>query len=148
MQVILLEKIVNLGGLGDLVNVKPGYARNYLVPQGLATIATNKNVELFEERRLDLEKASADKHQAAQARAIELKDQSVEIAGRAGEEGKLFGSVGLIEIVEAFAAKDMEINRSEIQMPDGPIKIVGEYELKVVVHSDVDFNIKVTVVAE
>jgi large subunit ribosomal protein L9 len=148
MQVILLEKIVNLGGLGDLVHVKPGYARNYLVPQGLATVATKKNIELFEERRLDLEKASADKLQSAQARATELQDQSVEIAGRASEEGKLFGSVGLIEITEAFAAKDLEINRSEIQMPEGPIKVVGEYELKVVVHSDVDFTIKVTVVAE
>ena len=148
MQVILLEKIVNLGGLGDLVNVKPGYARNYLVPQGLATVATKKNVELFEGRRLELEKASADKLQAAQARATELQDQSVEIAGRASEEGKLFGSVGLIEIVEAFAAKDFEINRSEIQLPEGPIKMVGEYQLKVIVHSDVEFNIKVTVVAE
>lgn len=148
MQVILLEKIVNLGGLGDLVNVKPGYARNYLVPQGLATVATKINVELFEGRRLELEKASADKLQAAQARATELQDQSVEIAGRASEEGKLFGSVGLIEIVEAFAAKDFEINRSEIQLPEGPIKMVGEYQLKVIVHSDVEFNIKVTVVAE
>jgi len=148
MQIILLEKIVNLGSLGDLVNVKAGYARNYLVPQGLATVATKKNIELFEGRRLELEKASADKFQAAQARATELRGQSVEIAGRASEEGKLFGSVGMVEIVEAFAAKDLVINRSELQLPDGPIKMIGEYELKVVVHSDVDFSIKVTVVAE
>ena len=148
MQVILLEKIVNLGNLGDMVNVKPGYARNYLVPQGLATVATEENVKLFEGRRLDLEKASADKLQSAQARAVELEGQMVEIAGRASDEGKLFGSVGLVEISEAFAAKGLEINRSEIQLPDGPLKLVGEYEVAISIHSDVGFNIKVVVVAE
>jgi len=148
MQVILLEKIVNLGNLGDMVNVKPGYARNYLVPQGLATVATSDNIKLFEERRLELEKASADKLQAAQARATELSGKTVEIAGRASEEGKLFGSVGIIEISEAFAAKGLEINKSEIQMPEGPIKLIGEYEVAVSVHSEVNFSINVVVVAE
>ncbi|MEM7357876.1 MAG: 50S ribosomal protein L9 [Pseudomonadota bacterium] len=148
MQVILLEKIVNLGNLGDLVTVKPGYARNYLVPQGLATVATEENLKRFEERRLELEKASADKLQAAQARAEELSGQTVEIAGRASEEGKLFGSVGVIEISEAFAAKGMEIAKSEIQLPEGPIKLLGDYEVNVSVHSEVSFSINVSVVAE
>lgn len=148
MQVILLEKIVNLGNLGDLVNVKPGYARNYLVPQGLATVATENNLKAFEERRLDLEKASADKLQAATARASELEGQSVEIASLASEEGKLFGSVGLVEISEAFAAKGLELNRSEIQLPEGPIKLIGDHEVAVSIHSEVAFNIKVSVVAE
>jgi len=148
MQVILLEKIVNLGNLGDLVTVKPGFARNYLVPQGLATVATEANIKSFEERRQELEKASADKLQAAQARAKELEGQTVEIAGRASDEGRLFGSVGLVEISEAFSAKGLELNKSEIQLPDGPIKMVGEYEVTCSVHTEVGFNINVTVVAE
>ena len=148
MQVILLEKIVNLGNLGDLVNVKPGFARNYLVPQGLATVATEENQKKFEERRIELEKASADKLQAAQGRAKELTGQSVEIESRASDEGKLFGSVGLVEISEAFAAKDLVINRSEIQLPEGPFKLVGDYEVTVIVHSEVSFNINVKVIAE
>ncbi len=148
MQVILLEKIVNLGNLGDLVNVKPGYARNYLVPQGLATVATEANIAIFEERRQELEKASADKLQAAQARSKELADQSVEIASRASDEGKLFGSVGVIEISEAFAAKGLEINKSEIQLPEGPIKTVGDYEVAVSVHAEVSFSVNVKVIAE
>ncbi len=148
MQVILLEKIVNLGNLGDLVNVKPGYARNYLVPQGLATVATEANKEAFENRRVELEKASADKLQAAQARSKELSGQSVEIASRASDEGKLFGSVGLVEIADAFGAKGLEINKSEIQLPEGPIKAIGEYEVAVSVHAEVSFSVNVTVVAE
>jgi len=148
MQIILLEKIVNLGNLGDLVNVKAGYARNYLVPQGLATIATEANKATFEERRAELEKASSDKLQAAQARSKELSGQSVEIASRASDEGKLFGSVGLVEISEAFSAKGLEISRSEIQLPEGPIKVIGDYEVAVTVHSEVSFSVNVKVVAE
>ena len=148
MQVILLEKIVNLGNLGDLVNVKPGYARNYLVPQGLATVATEANKAAFEERRVELEKASADKLQAAQARSGELSGQSVEIASRASDEGKLFGSVGVVEISEAFGAKGLEMAKSEIQLPEGPIKAVGDYEVAVTVHSEVSFSVNVKVVAE
>ena len=148
MQVILLEKIVNLGNLGDLVNVKAGYARNYLVPQGLATVATEANKASFEERRQELEKASADKLQAAQARSKELSGQSVEIASRASDEGKLFGSVGLVEIAEAFSAKGLEMTRSEIQLPEGPIKAIGDYEVAVTVHTEVSFSVNVKVVAE
>jgi len=148
MQVILLEKIVNLGNLGDLVNVKPGFARNYLVPQGLATVATEANIKIFEERRAELEKASADKLQAAQARAKELTGKSVEITGLASDEGKLFGSVGVIEIAEAFAAQGMDIAKAEVQLPDGPLKMIGDYEVNVIVHSEVSFKVAVTVVAE
>ena len=148
MQVILLEKIVNLGKLGDLVNVKPGYARNYLVPQGLATGATEANIKVFEERRAELEKASADKLQAAQARAKELTGQTVEIASKASDEGRLFGSVGLVEISEAFAAKGMEISKSELQLPEGPFKMIGSNEVSVIVHSEVSFTVNVVVVPE
>jgi len=148
MQVILLEKIVNLGNLGDLVTVKPGYARNYLVPQGLATVATEANIKLFEERRAELEKASADKLQAAKARATELEGKSVEIAGLASDEGKLFGSVGVIEISEAFTAAGLNIAKSEVQLPEGPLKLIGAYEVNVIVHPEVNFNVNVTVVAE
>ncbi|MBL4673861.1 MAG: 50S ribosomal protein L9 [Arenicella sp.] len=148
MQIILLEKVVNLGGLGDLVNVRAGYARNYLVPQGLATVATEANKATFEERRAGLEKASSDKLQAAKARAKELTGQSVEIASRASDEGKLFGSVGLVEISEAFSAKGLELSRSEIQLPEGPIKAIGHYEVAVTVHTEVSFSINVKVVAE
>lgn len=148
MQVILLEKIVNLGNLGDLVNVKPGYARNFLVPQGLATVATEANIKMFEERRAELEKASADKLQAAKARATELEGKSIEITGLASDEGKLFGSVGVNEISEAFTAKGLELAKSEVQLPEGPLKLVGEYEVNVIVHPEVNFNVKVTVIAE
>ncbi len=148
MQVILLEKIVNLGNLGDLVNVKPGYARNYLVPQGLATVATEANLAQFEERRLELEKASADKLQAAQARATELDGKSVEIAARASDEGRLFGSVGVIEISEAFEKQGLSLNKSEIQLPEGPIKLTGDYEVAVSVHPEVNFTVNVSVLPE
>ena len=148
MQVILLEKIVNLGNLGDLVNVKPGYARNYLVPQGLATVATEENIAAFESRRLELEKASADRLQAAQARASEMQGQSVEIAGRASEEGRLFGSVGVAEIADAVSAKGMALEKSEVQLPDGPLKLVGEYEVTITVHAEVSFQITVNVIPE
>lgn len=148
MQVILLEKIVNLGNLGDLVNVKPGYARNYLVPQGLATVATPANIAMFEERRLELEKASADRLQAAKARASELEGKSVEISARASDEGKLFGSVGVIEIAEAFEKLGLELNKSEIQLPEGPIKVTGDYEVAVSVHPEVHFEVNVAVRAE
>ena len=148
MQVILLEKIVNLGNLGDLVDVKPGYARNYLVPQGKATVATEENIKLFEERRAELEKASAERLQAAQAREKELAGQSIEITARASDEGKLFGSVSVLEIAQAFTEKGLELNKSEVQLPEGPIKLVGEHEVVVSIHSEVNFTVTVAVVPE
>ncbi len=148
MQVILLENVANVGKLGDLVNVKAGFARNYLVPQGKATVATESNIAKFEERRAELEKLSADKLQAAQARAKELEGQSIEIASRASEEGKLFGSVSVFEIADAFTAKGLEINKSEVRLPEGPLKDLGEHEVEVSVHTEVTFNVTVNIIAE
>lgn len=148
MQVILLEKIVNLGNLGDLVNVKPGYVRNYLVPQGKATVATEENIKLFEERRADLEKASNDRLQVAQARGKELSGQSVEITARASDEGKLFGSVSVHEVAQAFTDKGLQLNKAEVQLSDGPIKTIGEHEVAVSIHSEVNFTVIVSVIAE
>ncbi len=148
MQVILLERIANLGNLGDLVTVKPGFARNYLVPKGYATVATEANIKLFEERRLELEKASADRLQAAQARASELSGQTVEIAGRASDEGKLFGSVSVIEVADAFTAKGFKLLKSEVQLPDGPIKMIGEHSVQVILHPEVSVDVVVKVIAE
>ena len=148
MQVILLENVANVGKLGDLVNVKSGFARNYLVPQGKATIATEENKAQFEERRAELEKISADKLQAAQDRAKTLEGQVVEISSRASEEGKLFGSVGVFEIAEAFTAKGFELNKSEVRLPEGPLKEIGEHEVEISVHTEVTFNVMVNVIAE
>ena len=148
MQIILLENVANIGKLGDLVNVKAGYARNYLVPQGKATIATESNIAKFEERRTELEKLSADKLQASQARAKELEGQAVEIASRASDEGKLFGSVGVFEIAEAFTAKGFELSKSEVRLPEGPLKDLGEHQVEIAVHTEVDFNVIVNIVAE
>ncbi|HAU68841.1 MAG TPA: 50S ribosomal protein L9 [Gammaproteobacteria bacterium] len=148
MQVILLERIANLGNLGDLVNVKPGFARNYLVPQGLATVATEGNIKLFEERRIELEKASSDRLQAAQARGNELSGQSIEITGRASDEGKLFGSVSVIEVADAFTAKGMELLKSEVQLPEGPIKNIGDHEVQIILHPEVSVDVNVKVIAE
>ena len=148
MQVILLEKINNLGDLGQLVNVKPGFARNYLVPQGKATLATESNIEAFEARRKDLEAAAAGKLGSATVRRDTMQDQKVVITERASDEGKLFGSVGVQEIVDAMTAAGFELQKSEVRLPDGPIKIVGESEVQVSVHAEIQFNIVVEVVAE
>ncbi|MBT5031125.1 MAG: 50S ribosomal protein L9 [Proteobacteria bacterium] len=148
MQVILLEKINNLGDLGQLVNVKPGYARNYLVPKGKATPATESNIEAFEGRRKDLEAAAAGKLGSAAVRRDTMQDQKVVITERASDEGKLFGSVGVQEIVDAMMAAGFELQKSEVRLPDGPIKTVGESEVQVSVHAEVQFNIVVEVVAE
>jgi large subunit ribosomal protein L9 len=148
MQVILLERIANLGELGQLVNVKPGYARNYLVPQGKATVATEPNIEAFEARRKDLEAAAAGKMGAAELRRDAMEGQKVIISERASEEGKLFGSVSVQEVVDAMTAAGFELEKSEVRMPDGPIKEVGESKVQLSVHSEIQFNIVVEVVAE
>jgi large subunit ribosomal protein L9 len=148
MQVILLERIANLGELGQLVNVKPGYARNYLVPKGKATVATEPNIEAFEARRKDLEAAAAGKMGAAELRRGAMEGQKVVISERASEEGKLFGSVSVQEVVDAMTAAGFELEKSEVRMPDGPIKEVGESEVQLSVHSEIQFNIVVEVVAE
>ena len=148
MQVILMEKVVNLGGLGDVVKVKDGYARNFLIPQGKAKRATQANLAEFEARRAELERAQAEKLAAAQELAGKLEGVSVAVARKAGMDGRLFGSVGNADIAEALAAKGFDIERSAIRMPEGPLKQVGETQLEVSLHADVLANITVVVAAE
>ncbi|MGD9000484.1 MAG: 50S ribosomal protein L9 [Granulosicoccaceae bacterium] len=148
MEVILLEKVQNLGDLGERVNVKPGYGRNYLLPQGKAVPATESNIAEFEARRAELEKAAAESLETAQARAEKLNELTLTIARKAGDEGKLFGSVSNIDIVEAAVAAGVEIERNEVLMPTGPIRQTGEYDIAVHLHTDVDASIKVIVEAE
>ena len=144
MQIILLEKVVNLGQLGDVVKVKNGYARNFLVPNGKAKRATPENLAEFEKRRADLEKQQADILTQAQARAEKLNGMMVQISQKAGVDGKLFGSVTNADIAEALKAQGFEISKAEIRMPDGPLKQVGDHELTLAMHSNVPAMIKVS----
>jgi len=147
MEVILLEKIANLGNLGDKVAVKAGYARNFLLPFGKATPATAANVEAFEARRAELEKIAAEKKGEAEARAAKLADLSVTITANAGEEGKLFGSIGTRDIADAVTAAGVDIEKSEVRLPEGPLRNVGEFDIVVQLHSDVETTVKLIVVA-
>ena len=147
MNVILLDKIANLGSLGDQVAVKSGYARNFLFPQGKAVPATKENVELFEQRRADYEAKLADQLAAAQARAEKVNAlESVTIASKAGDEGKLFGSIGTRDIADAITAAGVEVKKSEVLMPNGTLREVGEFETELHLHADVFANITVKVV--
>jgi len=149
VEVILLEKIRRLGSLGDKVKVAPGYGRNFLIPQGKATYATAANLEKFEARRAELEKAAAEAVQAAQARQKALAALSViKILAKTGEEGKLFGSIGTRDIAEAVTKAGVEICKSEVILPAGLLRQVGEYEIEIEVHSDVMAMVKVSIVAE
>ncbi|MDQ7914594.1 50S ribosomal protein L9 [Pseudomonas sp. 102515] len=148
MDVILLEKIANLGNLGDKVNVKGGYARNFLLPQGKATAATAANVEAFEARRAELEKQAAEKKSEADARAAKLADLTVTIAANSGDEGKLFGSIGTRDIAEAVSAAGVELDKSEVRLPNGALRSIGEYDVEVHLHTDVEATVKIVVVAE
>lgn len=148
MDVILLEKIGKLGGLGDQVSVKAGYGRNYLVPFGKAVPATKANIESFEARRAELEKAAAEQLAAAEERATKLRDLKVSIGANAGEEGKLFGSVGPADIADAITASGIEVSKSEVRMPLGPIRELGEFEIDIQLHSDVTEAITAIVVAQ
>ncbi|RLA24345.1 MAG: 50S ribosomal protein L9 [Gammaproteobacteria bacterium] len=148
MEVILLEKVVNLGNLGDKVNVKSGYARNFLIPQLKAVMATAKKIAEFEARRAELEKAAADKLAAAQTRATALGKIEVVIAHKAGDEGKLFGSVGTLDIADAMTAAGAAVDKSEVRLPTGIIRQVGSYEIDVNLHADVTATVNVQVVAE
>lgn len=147
MNVILLDNVENLGTIGDLVKVKPGYGRNFLIPQGKAALATPQNIKEIEARRAELEKAAAEELAAAKARAKAVHGVELVIPANAGSEDKLFGSVGPIDIVEALSEVQVEIERSEVRMPDGPIHELGEYEIGVHLHSEVDAIIQVRVVA-
>lgn len=148
MNVILLEKIRNLGELGQEVKVKPGYARNFLLPFGKAVPANEENRSKFEARRAELEKAQADALSAANARAEKLGGATVQIVAKAGDEGKLFGSVGAREIVDALAASGFEADRSEVLLPDGPVKEVGDHEITLALHPEVTATVIVSVVTE
>lgn len=148
MQVILLEKVINLGQLGDVVKVKSGYARNYLVPQGKAKRATPENLAQFEQRRADLEKQQADILAQAQSRAEKLNGTMVQITQKAGVDGKLFGSVTNSDIADALKAQGFEVAKGELRMPDGPLKQVGDHEITLSLHGDVTASIKVSVLGE
>ena len=147
MELILLEKIANLGNLGDKVKVKSGYGRNFLLPQGKATPATAANVAAFEERRAELERLAAEKRAHAEARAEQLNELEVTITATAGDEGKLFGSIGTADIADALTASGLEVAKSEVRLPNGTIRQTGEYDVVVVLHTDAQAVIKLIVVA-
>lgn len=149
MEVILLEKIANLGILGDKVSVKAGYGRNYLIPTGKAVAATKEALAEFEAKRAELEAQAAEKLAAAEARKSALEAVgTLEIAHKSGEEGKLFGSVGTSDIANACTAAGTPVVKSEVRLPDGPIRLAGEYEVVLHLHPDVDANIKLNIVAD
>ena len=148
MQVILMEKVSNLGGLGDVVKVKDGFARNFLIPQGKAKRATDKNLKEFEDRRAELEKKANEQLTGSQEKAAKLEGMKVEISQKAGVDGRLFGSVTNADISEALGKQGFEVKKAEIRMPTGPLKHIGEYPIVLQLHTDVLANITVVVVAE
>ena len=148
MDVILLQKVANLGNIGDRVNVKSGYGRNFLLPQGKATLATPANVAKFEARRAELEKIARDDLASAESRAADLKDFVLKISAKAGNEGKLFGSIGTADIAEACTSQGHKIARSEVRLPNGPIRMVGDHQVTLHLHTDVDVQLQVSVAAE
>ena len=148
MQVILLEKVANLGNLGDVVKVKDGFARNFLLPQGKAKRATEANLKAFEARRAELEKAQADQLAKAKERGAKMEGLTLQIVQKAGVDGRLFGSVTNYDIVEALKAQGHEVERAMVRMPAGPIKQVGEYHIQVQLHTDVLVTVNVSVLGE
>ena len=148
MQVILMEKVVNLGGLGDVVKVKDGFARNFLIPQGKAKRATPANLKEFEARRVELEKKANEQLAGAQERGAKLEGMKIDIAQKAGVDGRLFGSVTNADIAEALGKQGIAVKKAEIRMPAGPLKHIGEFPLVIALHSDVLANITVHVVPE
>lgn len=148
MEVILLQKVRNLGDLGDRVKVRPGFGRNYLLPKGIALPATEENVKVFEARRAELEKEANDSLTAAQQRAQQLEGFKLNIKARASEEGKLYGSVGVFEIIEAFKAQGVDIQKREVAMPEGPIRQAGEHTVQLQLHSDIELPVLVIVEEE
>ena len=148
MEVILLEKIENLGALGDRVNVKPGYGRNYLIPKGKAAPATAENIAEFEARRAELEKQAGEALAAAEARREQLADRTFTIKAKAGEEGKLFGSIGTADIAHAIGEAGVEVERHEIRLPTGAYRQVGEYDVEIHLHTDINTIVKLLIEAE
>jgi large subunit ribosomal protein L9 len=148
MQIILLEKVVNLGQLGDVVRVKDGFARNFLIPSGKARRATSSAIKEFEARRAELEKVQADRLAAAQSQGTKLEGMNINITEKAGVDGRLFGSVGNFDIAQALKKEGFEVEKAMVRMPDGPLKAIGEYEVDVALHTDVVVPVKVTVIGE
>jgi large subunit ribosomal protein L9 len=148
MEVILLQKIANLGNIGDRVKVKPGFGRNFLLPGGKATLATPENIAKFESRRAELEAKAAKELTSAKDRAAALEGFKLEITAKAGNEGKLFGSIGTADIAEACARAGHAIERAEVRLPGGPIRVVGEHMISLHLHSDIDVQVPLTVIAE
>ena len=148
MEVILLESVQKLGELGDKVNVKSGYGRNFLIPQKKAVPATAENLQQFEERRADLEAAAGDKLSIAKNRAKKVEELSITITTKAGEEGKLFGSITVRDVADACEAAGVELEKSEVRLPEGPIRELGEFEINIHLHPEVDAVLKLAVVAE
>ena len=148
MEVILLEKVSKLGNLGDKVNVKAGFGRNYLVPQGKAVAATENNVAKFEERRAELEASAVAKLGDAQARAAQLNELELSVVAKAGDEGKLFGSIGTRDIADAISSSGVVVVKSEVRLPEGAIRTTGEFEINLQLHPEVNATIKLNVVGE
>ena len=150
MEVILLAKVENLGNIGDKVNVKNGYGRNYLIPTGRATAATAENLAAFEARRAEIEQKAAEELGAAVARAdhVARLGGTITITAKVGDEGKLFGSIGTVDIAEALAAQGVEVERGEVRLPEGPIRVTGEHDVVLHLHTDVNADLKVIIVGE
>jgi len=148
VQVILLQKVANLGNIGDRVKVRSGYGRNFLLPQGKATLATAENIARFEARRAELEAAAREHLTSATDRAAALKDFKLTIHAKAGTEGKLFGSIGTADIAEACTKSGFNVERSEVRLPSGPLRMIGEHSVSLHLHADVDVPLAVTIVPE
>ncbi len=148
MEVILLEKVANLGNVGDKVNVKPGFGRNFLLPQGKACSANEANLKDFEERRAELEKAAANKKESAEIRSRELEEVTITITSKAGDEGKLFGSIGVRDIADAITTAGVAVEKAEVKLPQGTLRDLGEYEIDLQLHVDVTTTIKLMIEAE
>jgi large subunit ribosomal protein L9 len=148
MQIILMERVVNLGGLGDIVKVKDGYARNFLIPQGKAKRATDANRKVFEEKRAELERIQAEAISVAQAQAEKLEGLMLQITRKTGVDGRLFGSVSTHDIAEALAAQSFQVDKSAIRLPEGPLKAIGDTPVQIALHTDVIATVTVSVLGE
>ena len=148
MEVILLQKVANLGNIGDRVKVRSGFGRNFLLPEGKATLATPDNIARFEARRVELERLAREHLVSAEERAVAMKDFKLTIHAKAGDEGKLFGSIGTSDIAEACSQAGFKVERSEVRLPSGPLRMVGEHQVNLHLHADIDVPLHVTIVAE
>jgi len=148
MEIILLQKVANLGNIGDRVKVKSGFGRNYLLPAGKATLATPDNIARFEARRAELERAAREHLSSAEERAAAMKDFKLVIAAKAGTEGKLFGSIGTSDIAEACSKAGFKVQRSEVRLPNGPLRTLGDHSVNLHLHADIDVPLAVSIVAE